>query len=60
MHPILAERSRLGAYLAAWALLGFLLAALLVLAAPFGWIEAIVTFLAIRYLQKQDESLLSG
>jgi signal transduction histidine kinase len=45
MHPILAERSRLGAYLAAWALLGFLLAALLVLAAPFGWIEA--TFFAI-------------
>jgi sensor histidine kinase YesM len=42
MHPILAERSRLGAYLAAWALLGFLLAALLVLAAPFGWIEAVV------------------
>jgi hypothetical protein len=42
MHPILAERSRLGAYLAAWALLGFLLAALLVLAAPFGWIEATV------------------
>jgi two-component system sensor histidine kinase AlgZ len=40
MHPILAERSRLGAYLAAWALLGLLLAALLVLAAPFGWIEA--------------------
>jgi hypothetical protein len=42
MHPILAERSRLGAYLAAWALVGFLLAALLVLAAPFGWIEAAV------------------
>jgi two-component system, LytTR family, sensor histidine kinase AlgZ len=42
MHPILAERSRLGAYLAAWALLGLLLAALLVLAAPFGWLEAIV------------------
>src|SRR5512143_3352344 len=42
MHPILAERSRLGAYLAAWVLLGFLLAALLVLSAPFGWIEATV------------------
>jgi hypothetical protein len=42
MHPILAERSRLGAYLAAWALVGLLLAALLVLAAPFGWIEATV------------------
>src|SRR5512139_3741069 len=42
MHPLLVEWSRLGAYLAAWALLGFLLAALLVLAAPFGWIEAVV------------------
>ena len=42
MHPILAERGRLGAYLAAWALVGFLLAALLVLAAPFGWVEATV------------------
>ena len=42
MHPILAERSRLGAYVAAWTLLGFLLSALLVLAAPFGWAEAFV------------------
>ncbi|HUL78053.1 MAG TPA: histidine kinase, partial [Vicinamibacteria bacterium] len=42
MHPILAERGRLGAYLAAWVLLGVLLAALLVLAAPFGWTEAAV------------------
>ncbi|HSD67664.1 MAG TPA: histidine kinase [Vicinamibacteria bacterium] len=42
MHPILAERGRLGAYLAAWGLLGLLLAALLVLSAPFGWIEATV------------------
>ena len=42
MHPILAERGRLGAYLAAWALVGLLLAALLVLAAPFGWVEATV------------------
>jgi hypothetical protein len=42
MHPILAERGRLGAYLAAFALLGLLLAALLVLAAPFGWVEAVV------------------
>ena len=41
MHPLLVEWSRLGAYLAAWALLGLLLAALLVLAAPFGWTEAI-------------------
>jgi two-component system sensor histidine kinase AlgZ len=42
MHPILAGRGRLGAYLAAWALLGLLLAPLLVLAAPFRWVEAIV------------------
>jgi hypothetical protein len=40
VHPILAEWRRLGAYLAAWALLGFLLAALLVTAAPFTWLEA--------------------
>ncbi len=42
MHPILAEWRRLGAYLASWALLGVLLAALLATAAPFGWLEAIV------------------
>lgn len=40
MHPILAEWRRLGAYLSAWALLGVLLAALLVTAAPFTWLEA--------------------
>jgi two-component system sensor histidine kinase AlgZ len=40
MHPILAEWRRLGAYLTAWALLGVLLAALLVTAAPFSWLEA--------------------
>lgn len=42
MHPILADRRRVGAYVASWALLGTLLSALLVLAAPFGWIEAFV------------------
>jgi two-component system sensor histidine kinase AlgZ len=45
MHPLLVEWSRLGAYLAGWGLLGLLLAALLVLAAPFSWIEA--TFFAL-------------
>jgi two-component system, LytTR family, sensor histidine kinase AlgZ len=40
MHPILAEWRRLWAYLSAWALLGVLLAALLVAAAPFRWFEA--------------------
>jgi hypothetical protein len=42
VHPILAQWRRLGAYLASWALLGVLLAALLATAAPFGWLEAIV------------------
>ena len=42
MHPILAEWRRLGAYLAAWAVVGTLIALQLVLAAPFGWVEAFV------------------
>jgi two-component system sensor histidine kinase AlgZ len=42
MHPILADWRRLTGYLAAWALLGGLLAALLVASAPFGWLEAAV------------------
>ena len=42
MHPILAEWRRLGAYLGAWALVGTLVAGQLVLAAPFGWVEALV------------------
>jgi hypothetical protein len=50
MHPILAERGRLGAYLSAWALLGVLLAALLVLAAPFGWTEAVLFALPLAVL----------
>jgi hypothetical protein len=51
MHPILAERRRLWAYLAAWGLLGALLTALVALAAPFAWVEATVfTFpLALLY-----------
>jgi hypothetical protein len=40
MHPILADWRRLGAYLAGWVLVGVLIAVQLVLAAPFGWIEA--------------------
>ena len=40
MHPILAEWRRLWAYLSAWALLGVLLAVLLVAATPFRWLEA--------------------
>jgi hypothetical protein len=42
MHPILADWRRLGAYLAVWSLVGLLVALQLVLAAPFGWMEALV------------------
>jgi two-component system sensor histidine kinase AlgZ len=42
MHPILAEWRRLGAYLAAWALVGVLVGAQLALVAPFAWLEAFV------------------
>jgi sensor histidine kinase YesM len=41
MHPLLADWRRFGAYLVAWALVGTLIAAQLVLAAPFSWVEAI-------------------
>jgi signal transduction histidine kinase len=41
MHPILAEWRRLGSYLAAWALVGGLVAGQLVLATPFEWVEAL-------------------
>ena len=50
MHPILAEWRRLAAYLAAWALLGVLLAALLVTATPFGWLEATLFALPLAIL----------
>jgi len=41
VHPLLAEWRRLGAYLGAWGLVGTLIAAQLVVAAPFGWLEAL-------------------
>ncbi len=41
MHPILADWRRFGAYLVAWALVGALIAAQLVAAAPFAWVEAL-------------------
>jgi hypothetical protein len=50
MHPILAEWRVLGAYLAAWGLLGGLLSALLVDAASFGWLEAAVFALPLTVL----------
>jgi two-component system sensor histidine kinase AlgZ len=42
MHPILADWRRLGAYFAAWVLVGLLIALQLVLASPFSWVEAFV------------------
>jgi sensor histidine kinase YesM len=41
VHPLLADWRRFGAYLVAWAVVGTLVAAQLVLAAPFGWLEAV-------------------
>src|SRR4029450_4575964 len=41
MNPLLAERRRLLAYLAAWGLLGILLALLLVLTGRFAWLDAL-------------------
>lgn len=41
MHPILADRRRLLAYVAAWELLGGLLSALLVLSGNFDWAPAL-------------------
>jgi two-component system sensor histidine kinase AlgZ len=50
MHPILAEWRRLGAYLGAWAVVGVLIASQLVIAAPFGWIEALIFSLPLSLL----------
>ena len=41
MHPILADWRRFGAYLVAWGLVGALVAAQLVIAAPFAGGEAL-------------------
>jgi sensor histidine kinase YesM len=40
MHPILADWGRLAAYLAAWGLVGSLMAVQLAFAGPFAWVEA--------------------
>ena len=50
MHPLLVEWRRLLAYLGAWAIVGVLIASQLVLAAPFGWIEALVFALPLSLL----------
>ncbi len=40
MHPILQDWGRLGSYLAAWGLVGALVAVQLAFAGPFSWLEA--------------------
>jgi hypothetical protein len=50
MHPILADWRILTSYLFAWTLVGGLLAALLVTAAPFGWLEVTVFTLPLAIL----------
>src|SRR5258706_15429678 len=50
MHPILAERNRLLAYLTSWVLLGLLLAALLVVTGAFSWVEALALALPLSFV----------
>ena len=50
MHPLLADWRRGAAYFFAWALVGSLIAAQLVLAAPFGWVEALAFAIPLSLL----------
>jgi two-component system, LytTR family, sensor histidine kinase AlgZ len=50
MHPLLADRRRLFAYLAAWELLAVLLALLLVITGGFSWQEAMAMALPLDAL----------
>ena len=50
MHPLLADWRRFGAYLVAWAVVGSLVGAQLVLAAPFGWVESLAFALPLSLL----------
>ena len=50
MHPILAERTRLLAYLTSWVLLALLLAALLVVNGAFSWVEALALALPLSLI----------
>jgi hypothetical protein len=50
MHPILAERHRLLAYLTAWVLLALLLAALLVVTGAFSWAESLAMTLPLSFV----------
>src|SRR5260370_9183141 len=49
MHPILAERQRLLAYVTAGELLGVLLAALLVVTGPFSWLQALALAMPLSF-----------
>src|SRR5713226_6501945 len=49
MHPLLAERQRLLAYITVWELLGLLLAALLALTGAFSWTEALALALPLSF-----------
>jgi two-component system sensor histidine kinase AlgZ len=50
MHPILAERHRLLAYLTSWVLVGLLLAALLVVTGAFSWAESLALVLPLSFV----------
>jgi sensor histidine kinase YesM len=50
VHPLLADWRRGAAYFFAWALVGSLIAAQLVLAAPFGWVEALAFAIPLSLL----------
>ncbi len=49
MHPLLAERQRLLAYITVWELLAVLLAALLALTGAFSWTEALALALPLSF-----------
>ncbi len=50
MHPMLADRRRLIAYVAVWELLGGLLALLLVLTGGYSWVEALAMAIPLAAL----------
>lgn len=50
MHPILAQRTKLGLYLAVWLLLALLFAVLAVLAGNLSWLEALLLLVPMMLL----------
>lgn len=50
MHPILAQRTKFGLYLAAWLLSALLLAGLAVLAGNLSWLDALVLLVPLMLL----------